>query len=179
MLSTLPKLADRAFIIGFLLPSLLFVMTLSSLFGSLDQIKLLLKSIKEDTATLIVLGGSVWLLAVFLLTLNHWLYRCLEGYLPPLKWRKRAQVRAARRIAALRGQARRLQARLSAGGASIQERRSYREVMEALAELPAQPREALPSRFGNALSSNTRERFMGPMASSYGCALLRSLRKPC
>jgi hypothetical protein len=150
MLSTLPKLADRAFIIGFLLPALVFSALGLWLFGDPDQVRDLLKIAKEDTAQLLLMLGGVWLLSVLLLIVNQALYRCLEGYIPPLSWRKRSRLRAARRIAALRGKAARLRARLRTRP-TPRDRREYREIMELVADLPPTPGEAMPTRFGNAI----------------------------
>lgn len=150
MLSTLPKLADRAFIIGFLLPALLFAAGMIWIFGDPDQLRDLLRSAKDDTAGLLLMLGAVWLLSVLLLIVNHALYRCLEGYLPPLSWRRRSKLRNARRIATLRGRAGRLRARLRARPTPRDER-DYTETMELLANLPPTPSEALPTRFGNAI----------------------------
>src|SRR5690554_3341041 len=107
MLSTLPKLADRAFIIGFLLPSLLFAVSLLALFSQTDLVASLLKPIKEESsaAALLLLAAGIWLLAVLMQVLNYWLYRSLEGYLPPLSWRRRAGLKYSIRTACKRKQA--------------------------------------------------------------------------
>jgi hypothetical protein len=47
MLSTLPKLADKAFIIGFLLPMIAFFISLFYLFSDVPQIAFVLKALAE------------------------------------------------------------------------------------------------------------------------------------
>jgi uncharacterized membrane protein YesL len=103
MLSTLPKLADRSFIFGFFLPTLLFCIVVLVLFQDMQASKDLLddfaaKDITKAAYALLM----VWVFAVALLTLNHPLYRFLEGYTFPnwlAEWlKKRNRRRSYRRI---------------------------------------------------------------------------------
>src|SRR6267143_1206681 len=86
MLSTLPKLADRAFILGFFLPSVLFMLALSVLFIDIPWVKRVL-DIAGDTGSLEKLAVfiiAVWTLAVLMLLVNHVQYQLLEGIRWPI-----------------------------------------------------------------------------------------------
>lgn len=103
MFSGLSKLADKPFILGFFLPSLLGLMVL--IFANRD-IPLFCrwlaaaeegeKGFGDVAVTLFV----IWTVAVFLMALNDLTYRLLEGYVGPFNNRfcKRWQVRRSRRI---------------------------------------------------------------------------------
>lgn len=156
MLSTLPKLADRAFIVGFVLPSLLFAIALLVLFSQPDQVAALLRPVKEDggTTILVLLAAGVWLLAVLMQVLNYFLYRFLEGYLPPLSWRRRAALRHAVRTARKRKEALALRREWADKGQrfSRQSKQRYRALLLELAARPSR-RSALPTAFGNAIKT--------------------------
>ena len=82
MLSTLPKLADKAFIIGFLLPMIAFFISLFYLFSDVPQIAFVLKALaeKESFEKLAYVALANWFAAIVLMLLNDILYRMLEGY---------------------------------------------------------------------------------------------------
>jgi hypothetical protein len=83
MLSTLPKLADKAFIIGFFFPSLLFVVLLMLVLSDAPIVSDALKD-KEAFEKLAYLAVIVWALAVFLAMSNHIQFQILEGYRWPV-----------------------------------------------------------------------------------------------
>src|ERR1700730_3824277 len=86
MLSSLPKLADRAFILGEFLPSLLFAVALLFLFHDQQLPKALIEAvINKELGVAGYLLLTVWAGAVLLLILNQPLYRFLEGYTFP-RW---------------------------------------------------------------------------------------------
>src|SRR5262249_33492119 len=84
MLSSLPKLADRAFILGQFLPTLLFAVAVLFLFRDQEP---------PDLWTDIMTGESlgkaaylllvVWIVAVVTLILKQPLYQFFEGYMFP------------------------------------------------------------------------------------------------
>jgi ABC-type sulfate transport system permease component len=72
MLSTLPKLADRTFVLGFFLPTLLFTIAALLLFSHVSDIGEWLKSLTaKDLTTGAYLLLAVWVGALLLLILNH------------------------------------------------------------------------------------------------------------
>jgi len=103
MLSTLPKLADKAFIIGFFLPTLLFVMAGLALFSDFAVVEQLLRAAlsKEIAGRLVILLLALWSLSILMMVFNHHLYQILEGYRWPvsafamLKTRERARYQAS------------------------------------------------------------------------------------
>jgi hypothetical protein len=119
MLGKLPELFDRAFLIGYLLPALLFLAALGGLFGLSLDLGLIeatdaakatpgvAEMVPSGTSATDVLAEAgiaaavAWLLALALAALNTPLIRILEGYAPPLKWLwplKRWQVRRLKRV---------------------------------------------------------------------------------
>jgi hypothetical protein len=84
MLSTLPKLADRTFVLGFFLPTLLFTIAALVLFSHVGNAGEWLKSLTaKDLTTGAYLLLAVWVGGLLLLMLNHYWYQLLEGYKLP------------------------------------------------------------------------------------------------
>lgn len=85
MMSSLSNLADRNFVIGYLLPVIVTIATASGLFPDVPFIAILWdkgQSIDNIVAfTSVIL--ATWLIAVLLLVANTSLYRILEGYTGP------------------------------------------------------------------------------------------------
>ena len=76
MLSSLPKLADRAFVLGALLPSLLFVVSLLFMFRDRAPVSQIVDALGDkDIEKAVYLLLAVWALAVLILMLNLPLYR--------------------------------------------------------------------------------------------------------
>lgn len=88
MLSGLPKLADRNFIVGFFVPTLLALLALIALFQDVEWVQPVSEAIwtekKWEDITVFVL--CVWVGAILLMLLNHLLYRMAEGYTGPMSW---------------------------------------------------------------------------------------------
>lgn len=86
MLATLPKLADKAFILGFFLPTLLFVLVVAQLFYDQQWAKTLLAvaSQKDGWDSLAYFGVAVWGCSVLLMMFNLMQFQFLEGYLWPI-----------------------------------------------------------------------------------------------
>jgi len=83
MLSSVSKLADKYFIVGFFLPALLFSVALLKIFDCPSWAA----SVCTPTASVGTAISDisfavlfVWTLAVFLTTINYYLYRFFEGY---------------------------------------------------------------------------------------------------
>jgi hypothetical protein len=143
MLSSVAKLADKAFVIGFLLPALLAVYTAINVFGcpkSFGEHCNVTAGNPFENLTYVAL--VVWFLAVLLLTLNHTAYRMLEGYLPPIAWLTSVQDYHRNQFQALTDERKRLR-----------DARDFSEsgkvLRELLAAYPAKPASILPTAFGN------------------------------
>lgn len=154
MLSALPRFFDKAFIIGFFLPSLLFVASLISLFGPPGALWPVGSErpgmIPLEEVFVLVLG--VWLLAVLMTALNTGLYRMLEGYVGPFSG-------SSTLLDDRRTEYRRLEARITALDARRQRGETLtpdqEQELQALwaalkARFPA-PHLILPTRFGNTI----------------------------
>ena len=98
MFATLPKLADRNFVVGFLLPVLIaslagmFLFRDTAAVGAIYDAVLHQKQVTDLTLVLI----SIWGVSVLLTLLNHQIYRLLEGYTWPLRrqrWLEKWQQR--------------------------------------------------------------------------------------
>ena len=93
MLSTLPKLLDKSFVIGFFFPALLAVLLVGWAFPSiamLDPLRSLAASDKKlsDLTYIVLFVATV---AILLLTTNHLQYRCLRvTYRQYPGWRRSA-----------------------------------------------------------------------------------------
>lgn len=86
MFASLPKLADRAFLIGFCLPVLLFQLAATFLLGGWALVESTLSGgLEQTTATAVILLLSAWVGATILLVFNYWIYRAMEGYIGPFK----------------------------------------------------------------------------------------------
>ena len=155
MLSTLPKLADRGFVLGFFLPSLLFVLAVLGLFSSHAKVGALLSGLVEKdlgSATFLLVG--VWILAVLMLMLNHPIYRLLEGYTWPVSRWRRAKKRNQQRLQEANKKLRSLFERMRPPEASEKALWAYGELRrEIIRELPTSEREVLPTAFGNAIKA--------------------------
>lgn len=117
MFSSLPKIADKTFVIAFLVPTLAFYLAIVAAFPQwavLAQVEQHLASDKGLADLTLMLAG-LWFSAVALMLVNRPLYRSLEGYVGPLaidrfkiamqaEWASRdaalsAQLAAARKLA--------------------------------------------------------------------------------
>lgn len=145
MLSSVAKLADKAFVMGFLLPALLAVFATVKLFGCAQWFSALC-TINEANPfeNLTYLGLVVWFLAVLLLTLNFTAYRVLEGYLPPVSWLTSVRRFHQERFQALTDE----RLRLRAEGKKPE---GSRIRLELLASYPPDTEHVLPTAFGNAI----------------------------
>jgi hypothetical protein len=87
MLSSVSKLADKAFVMGFFLPALLGVYVALKILHCPPWLTALCTVKAENPfESLTYVALAVWVVAVLLLSLNHLAYRVIEGYTPPLAW---------------------------------------------------------------------------------------------
>lgn len=142
MLSSLPKLADRTFILGVFLPTLLFAIVVLFLFRDQDMAKKWIEGLSsKDLGNGIYLLFAVWIVAVIVSLLNHLVYRVLEGYILP-KWLER-------RLKAWK--CRRLESALKQ--LAIETPTRSLDWYNLLERMPLQPSQVRPTDFGNAIRS--------------------------
>lgn len=143
MLSSVAKLADKTFVIGFLLPALLAASAGIKVFGCPTWFDALCNTKPEspfESLTYLALG--VWFLAVLLLAVNYMAYRLLEGYLPPVSWLRLVRAYHEDRFATLTA----VCDRLEAAGNMTEFGAVKREL---LASYPTDAAFVLPTAFGN------------------------------
>jgi hypothetical protein len=85
MFSTLPKLVDKPFVIGFIIPVLIGVLAIVGLLRDIAPFSSVYSSLldTDSFAKLTVFVLALWAIAIGLLLLNYRLYRMLEGYTGP------------------------------------------------------------------------------------------------
>jgi hypothetical protein len=157
MLSTLPKLADRTFVLGFFLPTLLFTIAALLLFSHVSDIGEWLKSLTaKDLTTGAYLLLAVWVGALLLLILNHWWYQVLEGYnLPePLCTclRQKKQERWRKHLAEIKQLHDRYRFEEDRFPSELLDR-SKKLQQERATWLPPSEAKVLPTDFGNAIKA--------------------------
>ena len=160
MLSALPKIADRNFVIGFFLPSLLFTIVGLAVFSDhlpvRNLIDLLTAKDLREAAFLLV---AVWVLGVLMLTVNHPLYRLLEGYSWPFSRLARTRERYRKRLRSAQEERRTLYSRWMAEGAGFGQADidRYGKLTVSLANtLPSRETDVMPTAFGNAINPNPK-----------------------
>ena len=155
MLSTLPKLADRTFVLGFFLPALLFTIAGLAMFSHVAGIGGWLDAlVAKDLTVGAYLLLAVWVGALLLLILNHWWYQLLEGYkLPEPVYsclRQRKQQRLRKLLAEIRQLHDRYQFERERFPSELLDR--YMNLREERATwLPPNESLVLPTDFGNAI----------------------------
>lgn len=156
MLSSLPKLADRTFVLGELLPSLLFAIALLFLFQDQPTAAAWIDAVTEKSIGWqgVYFLLAVWVIAVVLLVLNHPLYRFLEGYKLPRRLAECLKKRHRRRLRAVLAELKELYAKWAEQGTAFptaDEDRIQLLSLERMKWLPSRERDVLPTRFGNAI----------------------------
>jgi hypothetical protein len=156
MLSTLPKLAEKAFILGFFLPTLLFVLAVAALYHDHPWAMKLLAaaSQKDGWDSLAYFVVAVWALSVLLMMANHAQFQILEGYRGPFSKISLFQRRERRRFETKEIPFRVLNAewkRLGDAFPQDDKKEWLRLRRELVREFPINPDDHLPTRFGNAI----------------------------
>jgi hypothetical protein len=137
----LSKLADKNFVIGFLLPILIVSVASAGLFHDTESIGFIYTAIlKEKSFTsLTVVVLAIWSAATLLMVWNHAIYQVLEGYIGPFKresWREKMRKQFMRDRDLLRKMA-------------CDEPDYVRRIIRFKTIYPNDPEYILPTRFGN------------------------------
>jgi hypothetical protein len=153
MFASLPNLADKAFVIGFVLPTLIATLTLLFLFNDVAPFKAAYVA-SHSIKTFSELGAltlAMWAAATLLLFWNEWQYRFLEGYVGPFKrkaWREKVQ----NEILAKRTQLDTEKNILTDPGVADELKLAhYAKRRDLFQNFPVKPQLALPTRFGNVI----------------------------
>jgi len=155
MLSSLPKLADRTFVLGAFLPTLSFAVAVLFLFRDNSLAKAWTEALSgRDLGPAVFLLLAVWLGAVAVLMLNHPLYRFLEGYSFPEPLSKRLISAKQKRLASDKENIQRLYEQWAQQGNAFGEIAQYRTLRrDAATWMPSERTDVLPTRFGNAIKA--------------------------
>jgi hypothetical protein len=153
MFSSLPKLADRTFVVGYLLPTLLFVCALAALFADRPFVQGLIFGETQGWDKIFGLVIAVWAAAVFLQFVNTYLIKFLEGYESPLKNWRSLKAEKQRAFDALDGRLNELWEKINAR-VELSEAEKYEFERKSIAfhrNFPSTRSRILPTRFGNAI----------------------------
>jgi hypothetical protein len=157
MLSALPKLADRNFVLGFFLPSLLFTLGGLALFSDHPKVRELVADLAaKDVKNAAFLLVGVWVLGVLMLAINHPLYRILEGYCWPFSRLTRRRERYQARLRAIQQRLATLYGRWRVERDAFPQADidHYRDLKQELARtLPSLETDVQPTSFGNAIKA--------------------------
>lgn len=157
MLSGLPKLLGKNFIIGYLLPATLFMWLLSAMLAAFDiQAPALVIPTADNLAELVKLIETsffVILLSIFLLAFNQRLDRLLQGYSHVMKFlgEARAKRQFSRDIAPVLAEMKKIDEanRLSDKRVHSDMEGFVEKLGKAARDYPDEEKWVLPTRFGN------------------------------
>jgi hypothetical protein len=157
MLSSLPKLADRAFILGAFLPTLLFVVAGLFLFHDLEPAHTWIEGLTaKDLGQAAYLLLAVWVVAVIILMLNDPLYRFLEGYTYPGWLAERLKRRNRKYLQRCLQELEALHDKWAEQGTAFapSDLVHYRTLrLDLVKWMPSRESDVLPTRFGNAIKA--------------------------
>jgi hypothetical protein len=141
MISSVSKLVDKTFVLGYLLPALIAIIAARTIFGCPAPLHDAC-DIKSTSSFVDLTYGAVlvYALGVLLLTLNYRLYRILEGYDPPFSWFSPLQRWYVGRL-------QREQDRIALMDADGEDSRT--ETWQLLIRSPQVEDDVLPTSFGN------------------------------
>jgi hypothetical protein len=143
---------DRAFILGEVLPTLLFAGVGHALFRDLGPVNASIASLMaKDMGQVVYLLVTVWAIAAAVFILNHTIYRFLEGYSFPGHVAELLKARNRRRLNRAQQEVETLYYKWAEQGSafSASDFNRYRTLRRKLAvEMPSSEDDILPTRFG-------------------------------
>ena len=161
MLSSLPKLVDKNFVIGFFLPALVAIFAGAWIFPGLtvlDPVRSLGAS-EKILSDLTYIALIVWAIAILLMAANYTFYRILEGYLPPISWMRPLLLLHRWRFRRLKAQYKSLRNDWQTAVDSDRDfpddkkREVERLQLKLLSHFPTSEMEVMPTYFGNLIRS--------------------------
>jgi hypothetical protein len=159
MLTTIPRLADKAFIIGYLLPTGVFLIAITILFSDVAFFSAVNSLIQSDRSfdKILYLGLALWGASIILMIANHNIYQFVEGYTWPIpQLASKFGSTEVNRFKRLSKQLSDLGRRWTAAGERFpnKERQKYDEILVKLrTQFPSHEEYVLPTRFGNAIAA--------------------------
>jgi hypothetical protein len=155
MFSSLPKLADKVFVVGYLLPTLLFVCALGALFADQQLVQTVVSGEAQGWDKIVGLVIAVWAIAVLMEFLNIEIIKFLEGYRAPIKGSQRLKAKQEARFAALDKPIQPLLQKVDNGEdlTKAEDEELEEKLVELHTSFPSDENLILPTRFGNAIRS--------------------------
>jgi hypothetical protein len=153
MLSRIPKLVDKNFIVGFIIPVLLGTVGILALLRDLDPFRSIYTSMIEakDFPKLTIVVLLLWAAAILLMVMNNLLYRLLEGYFGPFN-RRLWQDRLCEQHETRRKNLRATYDIITKPDAPPELKRSYyKDLWRFRDSWPPQRHLVMPTRFGNVI----------------------------
>ena len=156
MLSSLPKLADKAFILGFFLPTLLLSLAVAALFFDQSFAQAVFKAAtqKDEWDQLALFVLAVWALSILAMMINQIAVQMLEGYRWPLSKLPFLKRRELKRFEALNQPFQTLNEQwiLNPAAFGAKQKKQWERLRKTLVQaFPADPQFLLPTRLGNAI----------------------------
>lgn len=158
MFSDLAKIFSRDFLVGYFLPSIIFIATNALMFVLFDPlpIPVTIQLLKQVEIGWLVTGAVLiaWLLAILLLSANRALVRLLEGYdiLEKTPLRRLQEKRFDDLIAKIGMVEQRYLQEQAGGKVSLETRREYQKHLQMRrTEFPAEREHLLATRLGNVI----------------------------
>jgi hypothetical protein len=153
MFPSLPKFADKAFVLGYLLPALIGTFSMLYVLKDLDVFRDLYgkATMINGLARLTKVALAMWFGAVILRICSHWLYRLLEGYTGPLNSRWWRRAHQARMLKMRRGLSSLKELLDNPSTPGEVKRARLADLRHLYATYPIDEGLVLPTRFGNAI----------------------------
>lgn len=156
MLSTLPNLANKAFILGFFLPTFLFVLAVAALYHDQSWAQTILGAASKDNSwdSLAYFVLAVWGVSALLMMVNDLQLKILEGYRWPVSKMSFLRQREEARFQHMKNTADELarQRKIQHGAFPAVKMREWAKLLRELAyQFPPDPGNHLPTRLGNAI----------------------------
>ncbi len=156
MLSTIPKLADKAFIIGFLFPVILFLTAFLLLFSNVPWVTNILDQFmnKDNIEKILYISLIIWGLSIVMMMLNNILYQFVEGYRWPVSKLAKLWSRETGLLDKKEARLEELERQWEVAGDQFPEELQSEHdslLIERVQQFPSEKRLILPTRFGNAI----------------------------
>jgi hypothetical protein len=155
MLSSVPKLVDKNFVVGFIIPVLLGAVGILALLRDLEPFRSVYDSMAkaDDFPKLTIVILLLWTAAIVLMIMNNALYRMLEGYVGPFN-RRAWRDRLAEQYAADRQRLKTTYEIITNPRVWVSpelKRDYYRDARQFCDSWPSRHHLVLPTRFGNVI----------------------------
>jgi hypothetical protein len=153
MLTTLPKLVNRSFVLGFVIPTLIGASSVLFLVGDVPGSAAIFATESDSGgfARLTITVLLLWSAAVLLQVFNHQMFRLLEGYWGPFRTKSRLAAKQRAFDRAYQSLSKAEEDCAKAGASDSMKNKYYADLRTFLTTWPPNRDHVLPTRFGNAI----------------------------